>query len=310
MIKLKNISRFFGQFQAVKNINLEIKQGEVLGFLGPNGAGKTTTIRLITGCILPSDGSILINNIDMEQEPLKAKELIGYLPERAPYWPDMTVGDYLNFCGEMKGMPQTLIKQRIQYVLKICDLDSVFHVAVDTLSKGFKRRVCLAQALLNDPPILILDEPTDGLDPNQKKEMRDLIRTLSKEKTIIISTHILEEVDAVCNKVAIITEGSLVFYGTPMEMRKKSIYAGTITLSFVDKKNKEDEILTSRLEQFMTITHVYYKAGFYRLYLEKGTQIKEVLLQLLNSDIPDIDFIGMDQGHLEDVFYTLTTQGK
>lgn len=304
MIELQEVSRFFGQFCAVNSLSLTITPGEVLGFLGPNGAGKTTTIRLITGVLSPSNGKVFISGINIEENPLQAKQYIGYLPEQAPIWADMTVLEYLTFCGKMKGLKRKTIASECERLLQICALQNVKHVAVDTLSKGYKRRVGLAQALLGDPPILIMDEPTDGLDPNQKKEVRDLIRSLGKDKTIIISTHILEEVDAVCNKVAVIAGGQLVFHGTPAEMREQSGFYNSLLLTFVSSKLSED--MLEKLSSLAEVEQICQEDKSYRLYLKKNSSISTLLKNLEQLNLPEICSIITDRGHLDDVFHHLT----
>ncbi|MCW5751752.1 MAG: ABC transporter ATP-binding protein [Alphaproteobacteria bacterium] len=215
MIEIRNLVRRFGPFTAVDDISFSVGRGEVLGFLGPNGAGKSTTMKMITGFLTPSSGSVSICGADMEAEPLKAKSLIGYLPEGAPAYPDMTPSAFLDFVAEVRGLDRATKARRIGEIVGRIQLDAVLHQPIDTLSKGFKRRVGLAQALLHDPPILVLDEPTDGLDPNQKHEVRKLIRDMASDKAIIISTHILEEVEAVCTRAVIIAGGRLLAEGLP-----------------------------------------------------------------------------------------------
>jgi len=190
----------------------------VLGFLGPNGAGKSTTMRMITGFFPPTSGRVTVGGHDVVESPLEAKRLIGYLPEAAPSYPDMTVAGFLGFAAEMRGLEGAARRQAVQRVVDLCFLSSVLYQSIDTLSKGYKHRTCLAQALIHDPEVLILDEPTDGLDPNQKYEVRQLIRELSKTKAIIFSTHILEEVDAACTRAIIIDRGRMVASGTPDEL--------------------------------------------------------------------------------------------
>jgi ABC-2 type transport system ATP-binding protein len=199
-------------------VSFAVERGEVLGFLGPNGAGKSTTMRMITGFIPPTSGKVTVGGHDVAEAPLEAKRLIGYLPEAAPSYPDMTVQGFLSFAAEMRGLDGDARKRAIGRAVERCFLASVLHQSIDTLSKGYKHRTCLAQALIHDPDVLILDEPTDGLDPNQKYEMRNLIRELGKSKAIIFSTHILEEVDTACTRAIIIDRGRIVASGTPDEL--------------------------------------------------------------------------------------------
>jgi ABC-2 type transport system ATP-binding protein len=218
MIRIDNLVKTFGAKRAVDGVSFEVQRGEVLGFLGPNGAGKSTTMRMITGFFPPTSGSVSVGGHDVVEAPLEAKRLIGYLPEAAPSYPDMTVQGFLSFAAELRGLDGGARKRAIGRAVEQCFLSSVLHQSIDTLSKGYKHRTCLAQALIHDPEVLILDEPTDGLDPNQKHEVRNLIRELGKSKAIIFSTHILEEVDAACSRAIIIDRGRIVASGTPDEL--------------------------------------------------------------------------------------------
>ena len=231
MIKAENLTKLFGAKHAVDGISFSVERGEVLGFLGPNGAGKSTTMRMITGFISPSGGKVSVGGFDIVDQPIPAKRLIGYLPENAPAYTDMTVQGFLNFAAEIRGLTGEARKQAVNRVVEMCFLRSVLHQSVETLSKGYRHRTCFAQSIIHDPDVLILDEPTDGLDPNQKHEVRSLIRRMGEKKAIIFSTHILEEVDAVCSRALIIDRGRIVANGTPQELRRKSEYAGAVTIS-------------------------------------------------------------------------------
>ena len=219
MIEVSNLTKQFGHKIAVDNLSFSVKKGEVLGFLGPNGAGKSTTMRVITGFLPATLGTVNICGISLKDRPEDAKRKIGYLPESAPLYDDMTVLGFLRFCANIRGFSGLAKKQAVEAVIGTCFLESVVHQSIDTLSKGYRHRTCLAQALIHDPEVLVLDEPTDGLDPNQKHEVRNLIRELGKEKTIIFSTHILEEVDASCTRAMIIDQGKIVAEGTPGSLR-------------------------------------------------------------------------------------------
>src|SRR6267142_490295 len=218
MIKIDKLVKAFGPQRAVDGISFTVERGEVLGFLGPNGAGKSTTMRMITGFMPPTSGAISVGGYDVLESPIEAKRLIGYLPENAASYPDMTVHGFLNFVAELRGLGGQARKKAVNRVIELCFLDAVLHQSIDTLSKGYKHRTCLAQALIHDPQVLIMDEPTDGLDPNQKFEVRNLIREIGKSKAIIFSTHILEEVDAACTRAIIIDRGRIVASGTPDEL--------------------------------------------------------------------------------------------
>ncbi len=214
MIEINNLTKIFDQFTAIDDLCFTVKEGEVLGFLGPNGAGKSTTMKLITGFLSPSHGTISIDGFDISKRPIEAKSLMGYLPEGAPSYGDMTTLEFLNFVAQVRGYRGEEITRRVKHVLDEVELNSVSQQTIETLSKGFKRRVGLAQAIMHDPKVLILDEPTDGLDPNQKHHVRELIKNLARDKIVIISTHILEEVTAVCSRAIIIAQGKIVADGT------------------------------------------------------------------------------------------------
>ena len=215
MLEIRGLAKSFGSIRAVDGISFNVSKGEVLGFLGPNGAGKSTTMKMITGYLTPDLGSVTVCGHDVSQEPIAAKEAIGYLPEGAPAYPEMTPLSFLRFIAEVRDLQGAKAKSAIAEAVARTDLAAVIDQQIDTLSKGFKRRVGLAQAILHDPPVLIMDEPTDGLDPNQKHEVRRLIKAMAKDKAIVISTHILEEVDAICSRALIIDRGRIVADGTP-----------------------------------------------------------------------------------------------
>ena len=230
MVAVRGLCKAFGAIRAVDDISFEVRRGEVLGFLGPNGAGKSTTMKMITGFLTPSAGSATICGHDVAAQPVKAKARIGYLPEGAPAYPDMTPASFLRFIADIRGVPAADRARRIDFAVGRTQLGGVLHQPIETLSKGFKRRVGLAQAILHDPEVLILDEPTDGLDPNQKHEVRGLIAELAREKATIISTHILEEVDAVCSRALIIAQGRVVADGTPRELEARSRWHNAVSM--------------------------------------------------------------------------------
>jgi ABC-2 type transport system ATP-binding protein len=230
MIKVENLVKTFGRKRAVDDVSFTVKKGEILGFLGPNGAGKSTTMRMVTGFIPPTAGRISVGDFDMLDQPVEAKRLLGYLPESAPCYPDMTVLGFLKFSAEIRGLSGSERNSAIDKAIELCFLQSVKHQSVDTLSKGFRHRTCFAQSIIHDPEILIMDEPTDGLDPNQKREIRQLIRRMGEKKAIIFSTHILEEVEAVCDRAMIIDHGKIVADGTPADLKARSELAGSVSL--------------------------------------------------------------------------------
>ena len=233
MIKVENLEKHFGTKRAVAGVTFSVERGEILGFLGPNGAGKSTTMRMITGFIPPTAGRVSVGGFDIVDNPIPAKKLMGYLPENAPSYTDMTVYGFLAFCGELRGLRGDDLKKSVHRAIEMCFLEPVMHQSVDTLSKGYRHRTCLAQSILHDPQVLILDEPTDGLDPNQKHEARQLIRRMGEKKAIIFSTHILEEVEAVCTRAIIIDRGRIVANGTPQELKQRSEVSGAVSLRVV-----------------------------------------------------------------------------
>lgn len=222
MIETNSLSKHFGQLRAVDELSFKVSSGEVLGFLGPNGAGKSTTMKMLAGFVPPTSGTATVCGFDVTTQPVEAKRNLGYLPEGAPSYPEMTPLGFLDFVGKVRGMSDSLRRGRMEEVIAQLHLESVLSQPIDTLSKGFRRRVGLAQAILHDPQVLILDEPTDGLDPNQKHEVRRLINSMAKDKLIIISTHILEEVDAVCNRAMIIAHGKILADDTPDELKQRA----------------------------------------------------------------------------------------
>ncbi len=222
LLEIRSLSKAFGPLKAVSNVSFDVQKGEVLGFLGPNGAGKSTTMKMVTGFVTPTSGDVRVCGHDILQAPVEAKKRIGYLPEGAPAYPDMTPLSFLRFIGEIRGLDGPMLHDRIDEIVKTVHLEGVMHQPIETLSKGYKRRVGLAQAILHDPELLIMDEPTDGLDPNQKHEVRNLIRRMAAKKAIVLSTHILEEVEAVCTRAIIINRGTIVFDGTPTELEERA----------------------------------------------------------------------------------------
>jgi ABC-2 type transport system ATP-binding protein len=231
MIRVENLVKQFGAKRAVNGISFSVERGEVLGLLGPNGAGKSTTMRIITGFYPATSGRVTVGGHDVASDPIRAKALIGYLPESAPSYADMTVHGFLSFIADLRGLSGSAKKAAVHGAVETCLLDGVLHQSIDTLSKGYRHRTCLAQAILHDPDVLILDEPTDGLDPNQKHAARELIRRMGQTKAIVFSTHILEEVEAACTRAVIIDRGSVVANGTPAELKARSETAGCVRVT-------------------------------------------------------------------------------
>jgi ABC-2 type transport system ATP-binding protein len=231
MIRVENLVKQFGAKRAVNGVSFSVERGEVLGLLGPNGAGKSTTMRIITGFYPATSGRVTVGGHDVATDPIRVKALIGYLPESAPSYADMTVQGFLSFIADLRGLSGSAKKAAVHGAVETCLLESVLHQPIDTLSKGYRHRTCLAQAILHDPDVLILDEPTDGLDPNQKHAARELIRRMGRTKAIVFSTHILEEVEAACTRAVIIDRGSVVANGTPAELKARSATAGCVRVT-------------------------------------------------------------------------------
>ena len=222
MVFVDNIVKDYGDLRAVDGVSFEVKKGDILGFLGPNGAGKSTTMKMIAGYLSPTAGTASVAGFDVQKDPMEAKRRIGYLPESSPAYPEMTVAEFLTYVAETRGYrTQDEIHNRLSNVIIKCHLQTVQNQAIETLSKGYRQRVGVAQAILHDPPVLILDEPTDGLDPNQKHEVRNLIKTMAEEKAIILSTHILEEVEAICNRIIVIDQGKVRVNETPERFKTR-----------------------------------------------------------------------------------------
>lgn len=303
MIELKNLSKSFGDFRAVRDISFQVRQGEVLGFLGPNGAGKTTTMRMITGFLPPSSGSIHVEGFDLATQAVEARRRIGYLPENAPLYADMTVTEFLRFIGDVRGFRGAERSRRVDQAIDRCFLHSVRHQSIETLSKGYRQRTCFAQALLHDPAVLLLDEPTDGLDPNQKKVVRDMIAEMSATKVIMLSTHILEEVDAVCTRAIIISRGSIVEDDKPAELKKKSRNYNRVTLSLEADPDQARQALAS-LDPVSAASIESSQEGsaVIRLDPREGLPITAAALELCRQKKWPVTAVHTDPGRLDDVF--------
>ena len=309
MIVVDALSKQFGQFQAVDEISFEVQRGEVVGFLGPNGAGKSTTMKMLTCYLPPTSGNAEVNGFSINSQRLQVQEQIGYLPESAPSYNEMQVEEFLSFIGEVRGYTGSELRRRVGRVLELTSLQEARKQIIDTLSKGFRQRTCLAQALIHDPPVLILDEPTDGLDPNQKHEVRGLIRRMSEERTILVSTHILEEVEAVCTRALIISEGRLVGLGTPDELLSQSIYRNAITLS-VSGVNAETLLEDlNGLEQVYSVERLEDMpngAITVRVFPKDRESISSELEKFLKKKKMSIEQFFVERGRLDEVFRKLT----
>jgi ABC-2 type transport system ATP-binding protein len=299
MIRIENLVKTFGAKRAVDGVSFAVERGEVLGFLGPNGAGKSTTMRMVTGFMPPTAGRVTIGGHDVAESPLEAKRLIGYLPENAASYPDMTVRGFLEFAAELRGLRGGQKKQAVGRVVERCFLQGVLRQSIDTLSKGYKHRTCLAQALIHDPDVLIMDEPTDGLDPNQKHEVRNLIRELGRSKAIVFSTHILEEVDAACTRAIIIDRGRIVANGTPEELRAMSDLAGAVTLSAHG----------ASAEKLSALGRVEDLNGAFRIYprdKSRAADLAQDVVELVSREGWKVEGMFSERGELDEVFRRIT----
>lgn len=305
MIEVTSVTKRFGPILAVDDISFSTSKGEVLGFLGPNGSGKSTTMKMITGYLAPTAGRIRVCGFDVGAAPIEAKRRIGYLPEGAPAYADMTPGAYLRFVGQVHGFCGAALKRRVESAIEMTALGGVLQQPIDTLSKGYKRRVGVAQALLHDPEVLIMDEPTDGLDPNQKHEVRNLIQRMAAEKAIILSTHILEEVDAVCTRAIIIAKGRVVASGTPAELESRSRFYNAVTIRF----GTEPGIAAAR-DAIMALADVgaVETLGSNGLiaFPNEGRSIVAELTRLGRSSGWEVEELFVEHGRLDEVFRNIT----
>ena len=313
MIRVQALSKNFNNIQAVDQVSFEVQRGEVLGFMGPNGAGKSTTMKMLTCFIPPSSGTADICGFSILDNPLQVRAQIGYLPESAPSYDEMLVGEFLRFVGEIRGYSGKELQRRVSIVIEMTALGDVKDQMIETLSKGFRQRTSLAQALIHDPPVLILDEPTDGLDPNQKYEVRSLIQNMSEERTILISTHILEEVEAVCTRAMVISAGKVVGYGTPDELMSQSLYRNSVTVSVYGADP------TQLLNDFNELDFIYsvervpdIRSGVVtmRLFPQKKESIALPLEKYIFAQNIPIENFNVNRGRLDEVFRELTTTDR
>lgn len=307
MISVQNISKSFGSIQAVRDVSFTIESGQVVGFLGPNGAGKSTTMRMITGYLKPTSGKVQVEDIDVEKDPIAAQHLIGYLPESAAIYHEMVVLDFLQFMGKMRSLKTDFLKQRLKAVTEQCQLQTVLGRKIGELSKGFRQRVGLAQALLHDPKILILDEPTVGLDPNQIAEIRELIKEIGKSKTILLSTHILPEVSATCQRVIIIKQGQIVAQGQPEALIEEQAGQSSYQLTIRGElKSVQNEL--ARLPQFLTLKVKASNDNVHSLQVDcQGSEdLGEAIFDLAVQKGWRLSQIHREQQTLETVFKDLT----
>jgi ABC-2 type transport system ATP-binding protein len=302
MIKAKGLIKDFGRRRAVDGVSFEVEKGTVLGFLGPNGAGKTTTIRMVAGFLPPTEGSIHVKGIDVAGNPVAAQKSIGYMPETTPLYEDMTVSGFLRFIAEVRGFSGAERNSRVDRAIERCFLQPVRNQTIDTLSKGYRQRTCLAQTLLHDPDILLLDEPTEGLDPNQKKVVRDMIKEMSAERVVMLSTHVLEEVEAICTRAIIISAGKVVADDTPAALKARSAKYNAVTLS------AEGDGIVQTLEKLPAIGNVQtLEDGKIVAFPADGQSIAADILGAAQQHKWKVADIKVDEGRLDDVFRQITT---
>jgi ABC-2 type transport system ATP-binding protein len=311
MIRVENLTKTFGPKTAVNAVSFSVARGEVLGFLGPNGAGKSTSMRMITGFIPPSAGTVRVGEFDMINQPIPAKRLIGYLPENAPAYGDMTVRGFLGFCAELRGLRGAARDKAVSRVVEMCFLETVIHQSVETLSKGYRHRTCFAQSIIHDPEVLVLDEPTDGLDPNQKHEVRTLIRRMGEKKAIIFSTHILEEVEAVCSRAIIIDRGQIVANGTPQELKQRSELAGAVTLRVSGAggggaSQKLSQLPTARKAALLNDQGTSFTARVFPQPSCRDGDLARGVYDLASREGWRVEELHTEEGRLDEVFRSIT----
>lgn len=311
MIRVDKLTKAFGPKIAVNGVSFGVEKGEVLGFLGPNGAGKSTSMRMITGFIPPTSGTVTVGGFDIVDKPIEAKKFIGYLPENAPAYSDMTVEGFLGFAAEIRGLRGSAKRAAIAKAVDMCFLEAVVHQSIETLSKGYRHRTCFAQSIIHDPEVLILDEPTDGLDPNQKHEVRTLIRRMGEKKAIIFSTHILEEVEAVCSRAIIIDRGQIVANGTPAELKRRSEGAGAVTVRVAgvplqEAKDRLAEAAGARKSIGVGESNGSAQVRVYPKDPSAGGQLAAEIGKLAASHRWTLAEIRIEEGRLDEVFRSIT----
>ncbi|MBO0735047.1 MAG: ATP-binding cassette domain-containing protein [Alphaproteobacteria bacterium] len=310
MLEIRHLVKSFGSLLAVDDVSFTVSQGEVLGFLGPNGAGKSTTMKMITGFLAPTAGTAVICGHDIGAHPIAAKRHIGYLPEGAPAYPDMTPADFLDFIAHIRGFAGSEAKRRIARVAEMIRIADVMHQPIETLSKGYKRRVGVAQALLHDPDVMILDEPTDGLDPNQKYEMRKIITAMRLQKAIIISTHLLEEVEAVCNRAIIVARGRVLADGTPAELARRSRHHNAVRVSMAGLADPNIRADLAALPGIAAVEQVSDPEGDALLVLPRGGRpVIAEIADLARERGWTLAGLRVERGRLDDVFREITAAG-
>jgi len=305
MIKVERISKSFGFIKAVNELSFEVEKGEIVGFLGPNGAGKTTTMRMLTGFTSADAGKITINGKDIEKKTMEIQKKIGYLPESNPLYKDMQVIEFLNLTADLSGIKKEKKKEALSFVVKAVDIKDVFYRPIGELSKGYKQRVGIAAALVHNPEIIIMDEPTEGLDPNQRKEIRTLIKKLAKDHTIIISTHIMQEASAICDRMLIINKGKLVADGTTKELSLSAKNERLLTLEIEGKDIQKNLEKISSIKEFKNV-HTENKITELSITTEKATKIQPEISKMAQKNNWTIWKLIEKEQNLEDIFQNLT----
>jgi ABC-2 type transport system ATP-binding protein len=311
-IAVRNLVKMYGDTAAINDISFDVKTGEILGFLGPNGAGKTTTMKIITCYMPPSSGSVEVDGMNTAEQSLEVRRKIGYLPEMNPLYLDMNVLDYLEYSAQLHGLRGGSVQQRIKEMVHVCGLEDVRHKDIGEMSKGYRQRVGLAQSMIHDPEVLILDEPTSGLDPNQIAEIRTLIKHLGRAKTVILSTHILSEVQATCDRVLIIHEGKIVANGSPAQLQQEFQGADTITMEIKAVAADPQAEIAPRLKTVAYVTGVTLLAhsegrSTFEIHADKGNDIREALFRTAVSEGWIVLEMHRRVTSLEEVFHKLTT---
>ncbi|MBK6875522.1 MAG: ATP-binding cassette domain-containing protein [Ignavibacteria bacterium] len=313
-IRVENLTKYYGQQAAVKDISFEINTGQIVGFLGPNGAGKSTTMKMITTYLAQSEGKVFVDGLDTEEKAIEVRKKIGYLPEQNPLYLDMNVIDYLRFAAELESVPKGEINSAIERVVDLCGLDEVRHKDIGELSKGFRQRVGLAQAMVHNPEVLILDEPTSGLDPNQIIEIRKLIKKLGKEKTLVLSTHIMQEVEATCDRVLIINKGEIVADGSPDSLQDK--FRGQVEINLVLKKDSIDKDLIERALASISnverakVQKVDDTTITFHVSAKKGSDVREEIFRKIVTMNLVLLEMNKEEKSLEDIFRQLTKHSE
>jgi ABC-2 type transport system ATP-binding protein len=305
-IEIEDLAKHFGAIKAVDGVSFSVKKGEVLGFLGPNGAGKSTTMKMITGFLMPTRGTVRVCGHDVLVDPIAVKASLGYLPEGAPAYADMTPDGFLRFIADIRGITGLDKKRAVDSAAERAQIKNVMFQPIETLSKGYKRRVGLAQAILHNPPVLILDEPTDGLDPNQKYEVRTLINEMADDKAIIISTHILEEVNALCTRNVVIANGQVKFDGSPSQLQAMSRYHNAVCVTVANIDSEAFSTFLNELDFVASVEALNSKGGV-RVYPANSQQITVELSQAIRGNGWEIESLYAEQGRLDEVFRTITT---